>query len=180
MTRFPLAAALTAALALAGCETATPYQPLAASNAISGGYSEQKLDDTHFRVSFKGNDVTSRSKVESYLLYRAAELTAVQGDDWFEMVDKHTHDDQQAYVDPGFGPGWGAYWRPSWTYFDRPGFGPWAGGPWMGVYSIDTVDHYEASAVIAMGHGPRPTGDARAFDARQVMQNLGPTVGRAQ
>src|ERR1700684_1361384 len=96
----PIATALAIALAacLAACVTATPYQPLARGNAVTGGFTDERLDDTHFPVTFKGNDMTSRARVESYLLYRAAELTADQGYDWFEMVDHHTHDNGAAFV----------------------------------------------------------------------------------
>jgi hypothetical protein len=176
----PIATALAIALAacLAACATATPYQPLARGNAVTGGFTDERLDDTHFRVTFKGNDMTSRMRVENYLLYRAAELTADQGYDWFEMVDHHTHDSGSALVTPAFGGryGWG-YWRPSWTYFDGPGFEPF-GGPMWGAYDLERIDAYQATADIAVGHGPKPAGDPRAFDARQVMANLGPKIVR--
>jgi hypothetical protein len=175
MQKLVLAAAMIVILGLGACTTATPYQPLASGNAVAGGFSEQKLDDTHFRVSFKGNDLTPRPQVETYLLYRAAELTAVQGDDWFEMADKHTHDTTHTYIDPTFGPRWG-YWRPEWTWFDEPGFG--FGGPYRGGYDVDREDAYLASAVIAMGKGPKPAGDTAAFDAREVLQNLGAKIVR--
>ena len=54
-------AALLAPLLLVGCTTATPYQPLTPGSAVSGGYSDQVLDDTHLQVSFSGNDVTPRA-----------------------------------------------------------------------------------------------------------------------
>ena len=137
-------------LALAACTTPTPYQPLAGGTAVSGGYSDQVLDDTHFRVSFRGNDVTSREQVETYLLYRAAELTAAKGFDWFEMVDRHTRNTGQTYID-SYGP-WGyGYWRPSWRYGRGGGwYGGWYGdafwGPW-GPYdaTINTIDRFDAS-----------------------------------
>ncbi len=176
MPRAVLAGLLLVFLGLGACVSATPYQPLARGSAVSGGYSEEKLDDTHFRVSFKGNDATSRAQVETYLLYRAAELAAVQGADWFEMVDSHTSNTGHAWVDPAFGPGWG-YWRPDWTYHYVPEAIPW-GGPLMGPYEVTREESYLASAVIALGRGPKPAGDTRAFDARQVLQNLGPKIRR--
>ena len=85
MKRIAIVVAATLALGLAGCETTpTPYQPLGAPGAtVAGGFTDQRLDETHFRVTFKGNDLTSRERVQTYLLYRAAELTAGQGFDWF-------------------------------------------------------------------------------------------------
>lgn len=171
------------ALGLSACATATPYQPLASGNAVSGGYSEQKLDDVHFQVSFRGNDATSRARVETYLLYRAAELTIAHGYDWFEMVDKHTHNNGSTYIEGwgpdvgwGWGGGWGGYWAPAWSFYGGPGV--WGGGPWMDDYDVIQDNAYVASAVIAVGKDPKPESDRRAFDARQVLQNLGPKIVR--
>ncbi|OYW82700.1 MAG: hypothetical protein B7Z20_13560, partial [Sphingobium sp. 32-64-5] len=71
-------AAAAALMALAGCATSTPYQPLSPSNQVSGGYSDEQLAPDRFRVTFAGNTLTSRDKVEGFLLYRAAELTVRQ------------------------------------------------------------------------------------------------------
>jgi len=164
---------LALSLGLAACETATPYQPLAAGNAISGGFTDQKLDDTHFRVTFEGNSATSREQVENYLLYRAAQLTADQGFDWFEMVDRDTRNRGYSYVVPD-GP---YYWSPYWRFRGAWGWGAWDpywGGAWD--YDIQTVDRYQAIAEIAVGHGPKPANDRRALDARSVMDNLGPHI----
>src|SRR5690606_20927523 len=46
-----------AALALAACATATPYQPLGPGSS-GGGYSEQRLESDRYMVSFAGNSVT--------------------------------------------------------------------------------------------------------------------------
>jgi len=169
--RWGLGVAAALSLGLAACETATPYQPLAPSNAVAGGFTDKRLDDTHFRVTFQGNSVTSREQVDNYLLYRAAELTVQNGFDWFEMVDRHTHDRAEAYVV-------GGYWSPYWRVHGRWGWGVWGGpwGPWDG--DIETIDRYEAVADIGVGHGPQPAGDPRAFDARQVMQNLSAQIVR--
>ena len=131
MKRFLLTAAVVAALGcgLASCETATPYQPAppGGGGVHTGayGYSDYKVDAARWRVTFAGNSLTSRETVETYLLYRAAELTASNGFDWFEMAQRHTENKGYAYVDPDpfYGPGyaWG-YWRPYWRYYGY-GFG---------------------------------------------------------
>ena len=38
------------------------------------------------------------------------------------------------------------------------------------------MDRYEASAEIVMGRGPKPAGDPNTFDAREVIDNIGPRV----
>src|SRR5207244_551111 len=102
MTRRPALVLLAslAALALAACETATPYQPNVPGQAASGGFSETRLEPGRFRVTFSGNSLTSRETVEGYLLYRAAELTLAQGFDTFTIVDRHTDRDARTYVEP--------------------------------------------------------------------------------
>ncbi len=185
-----IAATVSLALGLAACETATPYQPLQHGASTSGGFSDQRLDADHVRVSFQGNTLTSRATVESYLLYRAAELTVAQGFDWFETVDRHTDRDKRTYVDPEpfYGPGYGfgygyGFWRPSWRYYGG-GFGwrswdPYWGGPfWGDTGQVQTVEKFQATAEIVMHHGAKPNGVPQAFDARGVMANLGPTIQR--
>ncbi len=175
MNRLRIAAVIVAVVAaLAACQTATPYQPLNAG-ASSGGYSEIKFEQDRWRVTFSGNSMTSRQTVESYLLYRAAELTAAQGYDWFETVDRHTDKQSQTYIEP-IGP-YSYGWRPSWRYYGS-GFGwrtwePYRGGRfWADQIDVRTVSQYETSADVIMRRGPKPEGDQRAFDAREVLANL--------
>src|SRR3546814_2720956 len=69
-----------AALMLFACATPTPYQPLGTrGTGASGCYASQQIEQNRFRVSFSGNQLTSRERVENYLLFRAAELTVQNG-----------------------------------------------------------------------------------------------------
>lgn len=177
--------ALALALAAGACTTATPYQPLGApGNRVSGGFSEHQIEQNRFLVTFAGNDMTSRRTVETYLLFRAAQLTTQQGYDWFVTADRETNRQSNTYVDRPFGGpwgGWGGMWGPRWRYYGR-GFGwrswdPWIGDPfWGDTMDVRTVERYEASAEIVMGRGPKPTDNVRAFDARDVMNRLGPSI----
>ena len=142
-----------------------------------GGYSDQQLEQNRYRVTFTGNSMTSRETVETYLLYRAAELTVTKGYDWFVMADRATERHSQTYVDQPFGPGPWGYWGPTWRYYGR-GFGwrswdPFWGDPfWDSQVNVQTIDRYEASAEIVVGRGPKPADNIRAFDAHQVISNL--------
>ena len=183
-----LLASLALAALLAACETATPYQPNLPGNATSGGFSDQRLEANRFRVTFAGNSLTSRETVEGYLLYRAAELTVAQGFDTFTIVDRHTDRDRRSYVEPDplyhpwYGPGFG-YWRPHWRYYGRGygwrGWDPFWGDPfWADRIDVQTIEKFDASAEILMTHGAKDPADAKAFDARAVMANLGPRIQR--
>ncbi len=178
MKRWILAIAAAVALggALSACETETPYQPLAAGTAQSGGYSEIKLEDDRWRVSFKGNTETSRAIVETYLLRRAAQLTVNQGYDWFETVQRHTDSQTQTLGEP-FGPydygfGW-RYYRRGYGWGGDPFWGPGWGGPFGGDnFDAETFEQFEATAEVVMHHGQKPDANPHAFDARQILSNL--------
>lgn len=181
-----LVAAFAVCLLLAGCTTATPYQPNLPGQRVSGGYSEHRLGGDRYEVSFSGNSLTSRDRVEAYLLYRAAELTLRDGNDWFLIVNRLTERDAHTYVTPDplyrpyYGPGYG-HWRPDWR-FRRHGAGwhEWHPGLgdafWSDEVNVMTVEQYEAHAEIVMRRGAIPAGEERAFDARRVMADLGPTI----
>jgi hypothetical protein len=173
-----LASAIALAVGLTACETPTPYQPLEKGSKVAGGFTDTRLDADHYRVTFRGNSLTSRSTVENYLLYRAAELTVQSGGDWFETMENHTDKQQRTYVD-SFGPwGYGAfspYWSVWGPRYGRRGF--WGGPYWDPAFDVETVQRFEATAEIAVGHGPKPQ-RARAFDAHEVMTNLAPHIKR--
>ena len=166
-----------AALALAACATATPYQPLG-TRGSSGGFAEQRIEANRYRVVFSGNDYTSRQTVENYLLFRAAELTVASGYDGFTIVRHDTDKNVDVYQSPSYGRY--GYWRPYWRYYGGSRYGwrswdPWFGDPYWGDrVSIDTVERYEAMAEIIMYRGART--DPSSFDARQVIGNLQPTI----
>lgn len=180
--RLLAATGLAAALVLAGCATATPYQPLSASARSEGGYSETQLDQSKWRVTFAGNTLTSRDTVEAYLLYRAAELTVEQKGDWFEIVNRYMEHEVRNEVRPNpfYDPMWDYYgWRPYWRYQGRGmGWAYWY--PYHNQASFDTtqVEKFEASAEIVMHTGTKPAGDGNLFDAREVIARLGPTIVR--
>lgn len=181
-----LAAVLALGATLAACATATPYQPNIPGQQVSGGFSEMRLEPDRWRVTFAGNSLTSREVVEGYLLFRASELTVQQGYDWFEIVDRATDRETRTYVepDPFYRPWWGpGYygWRPHWRYYGSPygwrTWDPFWGDPfWADRYDVRTIDKYEATAEIMMHRGAKPEGDPRAFDARAVMESLGPRI----
>lgn len=189
--RIGITAGLAALVLLAaGCATpSTPYQPMSASSRVEGGFSETRLGEGHYLVTFAGNTYTSRERVESYLLYRAAELTLQQHYDWFVITDREIEHrvDRQVRPDPYYRP-WYIddyyYWRPYWRYY-RPSGGwqswyPYYNDPfWADRVDVRRVERFEATADIQMGHGPMPATNVRAFDARDVISQIGPRVERS-
>jgi hypothetical protein len=174
--------AIAAALSLAACATPTPYQPLqTGGGGPTGGYSELKVSKDRFRVTFQGNTVTDRDTVERYLLYRAAELTRAEGYDWFTLADRNTERQSREYLTSNDPFGYRA-WQPSWYYMGNnrwvlintpdPFFAP--------SYERQRIDQFRATAEILLGHGAKPAADTAAFDAADVIANLGPTIHRPE
>lgn len=171
------------ALVLSACVTTpTPYQPYRSESAggVHGGFSEVRIAPDRFRVKFHGNELTSRERVENYLLYRAAELTLANGSDWFSVADRHTEHEVETYVrsSPWGGTG---YWQPHWRYY-RYGYGwdvwhPEFGGPfWADRVDVTKVESFEVEAEIVLKKGALPADDPTAIDARHIMSLVGPTV----
>ena len=186
-----LGAVASGALLVAGCATETTYRPATGQGFYRQGYSERQIEPNRFLVSFSGNSATSRDTVERYLFFRAAELTLQQGYDFFVMVDRDTDRQTRTYATPGLGGPWGyggfgGYWGPSWRYYGRPwggygrglGWSPWYGGGFgaWNDFDVQTVDRFEATAEVVMRKGPIPQGEVRAFDARRVVETVGPSV----
>jgi hypothetical protein len=201
--RSALIVALAASTLLTACASESTYRPAVGNGFARSGYTDRQIEDDRFQVSFAGNSYTSRDTVEKYLLFRAAELTVQRGFDYFVFADRNVDKSTRTYATPGiggFGGGYGGlgyggfgrgfgygggfgggYWGPSWRYRGR-GFGwrswdPFIGDPFFdrGI-DINTIDKYEANAEIVVGKGPKPKDNIRAFDAREVLRNLGPSI----
>jgi len=178
MLREALAAAAIATLGLAACETTgpTPYQPASASQA---GYSEMRIENNRYRITFKGNSSTNRDVVETYMLYRAAELTLQNGFDTFTVAHRETDKDVRLRSYGGYYGGYyGGFWGyPFYPYYGRGWWDPYWGGGWGGP-SYRTTTSYEANIEILLGRGAGGE-NPDTFDAREVTQNLGTMIQRA-
>jgi hypothetical protein len=162
--------------ALAACATATPYQSAGASGSERFGYAERRIENNRYTISFNGNALTERDTVESYLLFRAAELTLEQGYDYFIVAQRAT-DGASRLVPFGAGPArYGFYPHYSW-YAPRWGWRPYY-DPFWDDTTYREVTRYEATAEIVLYKGQKPANDPQAFDARQVRDNLADKVLR--
>jgi len=174
-----LVGGLAALLVLSACATATPYQP--ASDSL-----------------------TDRRTVETYLLFRAAELTLQSGFDHFSVLDRQTEADKRLIAtgfNDGFGHGFSPYYshfhprysfygprgrrftpafhRGRYYYPSRFSYGHHYDPFWGEPREYRQVIRYDAGAEVIMGRGPKPN-DPAYFDARDVMNNLGPTIQRPE
>lgn len=162
-----LATLLSVVTLLAACVSATPYRQ--AQSPRDYGYQEQKIEQNRYRVSFAGNSETDRQTVENYLLYRAAELTLEQGKDYFVITDSSTEKNVEQHStvvgSPSLSFGYGHH-----SYRHHHGFG-------LGFNIISSsFNDYEAFGTIVLKSGKKPQDNDYAYDARQVVENLGKKV----
>lgn len=161
---------MSVAASLAACATSTPYQP--AADGRGYGFSEQRIEENRYRITFRGNSLTTREMVENALLFRAAELTLANGYDYFVVVESDT-EARRSYrstAEPAF---FGRY------YYGSPGYHyafPYYayGFGWGYPYETYTREYtrYSAVAFITMHRGKKPADNPQAFDASDVEANL--------
>lgn len=156
---------LFAALVLAACAGPTPYVP-----AEDGtGFQDIRIEPGRYRVQFAGNSLTPRETVETYLLYRAAELTVNAGDDYFIIVEGDTEIDREYYTTVD-----------AW-HFSGPISFYYRGvccAPLTFSETTRPIERYTAVAEIRTFAGEPPADNVNAYDARAVLANLGPLVER--
>jgi hypothetical protein len=156
-------------LGLAGCATAPIYQPV---NGSSFGYSDQKIEETRYQVSYNGSTSTPRATVENFLLYRMAEITLDTEHDYFRVLDSDT-ECHTKYVGTNDGQPC-TYHRNYGTRFPYYGYGYYC-DPFTSVYESK---RYEAIAYMSVHKGDKPADDPYAFDARAVSSNLAAQINR--
>ncbi len=174
---------------LGACAGATPYQAAVESTY---GYKSQQIETDRWSVTFAGNSLTQRETVETYLLYRAAELTDQQGFDHFKVVTRETEASRRVIqtgfsYDPyydGFACRYRFYGRAGLLRRDPflrhrrlafrrydPFYDPFFDPFLEPGYDVHEIIRYEASAEIVMGRGEAP-GDEAYFSADEVLANL--------
>ena len=192
---------MTSLIVLGACATATPYQEASKPGKFDG-FSQTVIEQDRARVSFAGNSITDRDTVENYLLFRAAELTVEQGYDYFTLQERDLEQitrlrstgttsafgNRRFFNHSGFSPGFG--WR-SFNSFGGRGFrgsrfggfggsrfgrGGFGGHGFGGGFDVREITKYRATAEIKFANGEKPAEQDNAFDARDVIHNLGPTI----
>ena len=80
---------------IGGC--ATIYQP----EGFNGGYSDTRLDENVFNISFRGNAYIIEQKVYDFALLRSAEVTLNNGYKYFIITEDNGHTiDNNTYTSP--------------------------------------------------------------------------------
>jgi hypothetical protein len=75
---------------------ATAYQ----QDGFGGGFSETRLDENVWRVTFQSNDYTSELRAQDFALLRSAELTLENGYTYFALTDFNPSHDTGTFITP--------------------------------------------------------------------------------
>ena len=160
MKRLAILGLAASSLALVACASLAPY---GAQGGPGGqGYSEQRIENDRWRVTYRG--VGDPGPVSDYALLRAAELTLQNGDEWFEVTQRWIDGRaSQGGIRPNvsIGAGSGSYGG-----YRTSGVGVGLGLNISGDQPTSTVME------IRTGDGPRPD-RPEVYDARSVRDSLG-------
>ena len=155
-------APLLLTLTLAACTTPTVYAPL--QNPAGSGFSETKIQDDRWRVSFRGGSDAGRERVADLTLLRAAQVTLQQGYDWFRITQRYGQASPPRGPTLSVGAGGGDYgWRGGSSFGVGVGGIPLGGGPQLS----ETLE-------ILMAKGEAPKGDPAVYDAHGIQQSIRP------
>lgn len=164
------AAVLSCAALLAACQTGPAYHERGPGEAY--GYTDTRLTQNRYRVTFSGNSATTREEVEDYLMRRAAEVTLENGYTHFVFDARDT--DEQTYYRNVFGPrtrfgfGFGSFGPSPWYYSS------FAFGDPFYYDDIRPITRFEAYSEIVMLHPGQAADNPFAVDAREVLDALTP------
>jgi hypothetical protein len=153
---------IVSALALSACaSTPTVYGP--AMSATGVGYSDYRIEQNRFRITFRGGRGAPPEQVSDYALRRAADIALAEGYDWFRVTDRFMRQEGGAGGGPrvsvGAGGGSGGY---------RSGVGVGLGTS----FNVGGGPALTSTIEVLMGRGPRPPG-GDVYDARDVARSLG-------
>jgi hypothetical protein len=152
-------------LFVAGCFGPTAYQP----TGYTGGYTEQKLNDSAYLVTFAGNGFATKERIHIFWLYRCAELTVQNGYDYFILRSKEPAPPKNAQA---------GMLVPATYHPGQPGklIKAHAGGYSAPVYVYGggggTITRWTSSAIVIMFKKPLAKELPFALDARKVMEEL--------
>ena len=164
-------------LVVAGC--ATGYGKL----GWRFGYSDRRIDENTFLVSFQANGYTPQPTLQTYVLLRCAEVAAEAGYDYFVIVEASDTSKAVPIVMPGSST--------SYTTGGASGYASTYGNMTYGSASGSATTQTTSTpgyafnvrlpgstVMIKAFHGKKPNDNPMAYDAREVIKYAGPQMKR--
>jgi hypothetical protein len=149
------------AVLLAGCST--PYGKYGAL----GGYTDSRIDANTFSISVDNNGFTSQQTTSMHAMYRASELTVENGFDYFVIASGTSNPTSMAMAMPSS----------STSTTTLNAYGSTATTTQYAPVTVVPVVFPNSTLIIKSFKGTKPTDQANAYDAREVMKYLGPQIG---
>lgn len=145
---------------LAACAATGPvvYGP---ADEKGFGYSEQRIEDNRYRITYRGSGGMPPDLVEDYALRRAAELAIANGYEWFRVVGSDVAGEERGGVSVGTGFGTSSYGR-------RSSVGVGVGAD---LGRVGAQDFFTVRMDVLLGGGEAPD-ESDVYDARAVLDNL--------
>ncbi len=147
------------------------------------GYSDRRVDDNTFLVSFDANAYTPQPTLQAYVLLRCAQVTIEAGYDYFIIVERSDTGKAIPVVIPGSST--------SYTTGSGSGYSSTYGNMTYGSASGSAVTTTQSSPGYAFGvrlpgstvmikafHGKKPDDNPMAYDALAVIRYVEPQVKR--
>jgi hypothetical protein len=147
---------------LSACATQTVYAP--AHSPGGPGFTEARIEQDRWRISFRGGGGAPPQQVEDYALLRAAQLAIANGYDWFAVDDRRVAETGYSGATLGVGIGGASFGRHSAVGVGASSGLPLSGGPELTAY-----------LEVRLGKGPKPD-QPNAYDAHDVERTIGPRV----
>lgn len=174
MNRILFASAISAVLTLGACASVPAYSP--AQSANGAGYSDQRIENDRFRVTYRGAPRMSSAEVQDYALMRAAQLTLDNGGAWFEIINADTDADAKRRYNTEYGY--------DTQYVVQRSCGITGCSNRLVPVTVrteyETVEMrtiYEHAMEIRIGHGPKLAGAPMVYDARDTFSTISARLG---
>ncbi len=145
-------------LLLSGCATSYHREAF-----FGDGYSETKLSADRWLVTFAASSFTPRERIDTYLLFRCAELTVENNSHYFALLSAASGDSHPRPTTP--------------TLIDHPA---WSSNALEAPRESFLPDRrHAARTIIQIFRGPKPRGYQRVYEAREVIRQLAPRMRAA-
>ncbi|MDP5029302.1 MAG: hypothetical protein NWQ54_24620 [Paraglaciecola sp.] len=158
---------ISLAVLLGACASNPAYRQAAKGG---NGYSDIKVSEDRYRVQYKSTSEDVMN-VTNMALYRAAEITQLQGYDWFVVTSRETFVDRQS-VEPQFALGVAhrqEYHQKCGLLGCQTSYGPVNS---MDVELSNNRQRKEVQSIleVRLGKGMRP--DENSYSASDLLENL--------
>lgn len=152
---------------LSGC--ATTYH----KQTWTDGYSDMKLQDDVFKVSFKGNAYCGKGRTENFAMLRCAEVALNNGYNYFVIVEGGTDLQTGSYTTPVTAQTYGTATGTGYSYGNYTNYsGTYSGATHYSGGQTYTFRKPTASYTIKCFKEKPENIPAMVYDARQIEKNI--------